>query len=479
MKRLECLDGLRGLLAVYVMISHMAPFAVLPGWIAQPLSHGGAAVDVFFMLSGLVIIGSLEKFHYRAGPFLIARVARIFPVFLVVFAFAMAVHALPPVLDRMTWLPPQSLAYRMWATGWPASWPIDILAHLTMTHGLFPDGVLPHIWVSLLGASWSLSTEWQFYILALVLGRFLTSRGAVPGRLAWCLAGIGVAGLAWALLAPPEWRFSRAFLGNKGHFFALGVASVLVVRGRPGAIGAYAAVLAVTFSVCWWQGGAAKLLPPLVWTLCLAVQVWPVGLLGWASAVLRSRPLQILGALSYGIYLVNEPVQRLFGAVLAPWADGDAVLFSMVWLPGAVVLPTLAAAMLYRWVEVPGQNWGRNLLASAGRDRAGTNDGRMEEPGGRPRENACGNPPCTVRTGQAALLPEQSGERRCWAACLPTSSSPALCRGPRPARTVAIRKMPPVPAAIGPRHKAEDDGVGISATSRPFPGSPCHHRKTS
>ena len=35
MKRLECLDGLRGLLAVYVMISHMAPFAVLPGWIAQ------------------------------------------------------------------------------------------------------------------------------------------------------------------------------------------------------------------------------------------------------------------------------------------------------------------------------------------------------------------------------------------------------------------------------------------------------------
>ena len=81
MKRLECLDGLRGLLAVYVMISHMAPFAVLPGWIAQPLSHGGAAVDVFFMLSGLVIIGSLEKFHYRAATFLIARVARIFPVY--------------------------------------------------------------------------------------------------------------------------------------------------------------------------------------------------------------------------------------------------------------------------------------------------------------------------------------------------------------------------------------------------------------
>lgn len=56
MKRLECLDGLRGVLAVYVMLGHMAPFAALPSWIAGSLSHGGAAVDVFFMLSGLVIL---------------------------------------------------------------------------------------------------------------------------------------------------------------------------------------------------------------------------------------------------------------------------------------------------------------------------------------------------------------------------------------------------------------------------------------
>lgn len=144
--------------------------------------------------------------------------------------------------------------------------------------------------------------------------------------------------------------------------------------------------------MCWWQGGAAKLLPPLAWTLCLVVQVRPVGLLGLASDVLRARPLQILGALSYGIYQVNEPVQRLFGAVLAPWADGDAFLFSVLWLPGAVVLPTLAAAVLYRWVEVPGQNWGRNLLASASQDQAGTNDGHMEERGPVPRKLHAGIP---------------------------------------------------------------------------------------
>jgi peptidoglycan/LPS O-acetylase OafA/YrhL len=42
MKRLDSLDGLRGLLAFYVLLSHMAPFAVLPDWTQDAVSHGGA-----------------------------------------------------------------------------------------------------------------------------------------------------------------------------------------------------------------------------------------------------------------------------------------------------------------------------------------------------------------------------------------------------------------------------------------------------
>ncbi|HET6233633.1 MAG TPA: hypothetical protein VFE41_01505 [Acetobacteraceae bacterium] len=41
-KRLECQDALRGVLALYVRLSHMAPFAVPPGWVISLLSHGKA-----------------------------------------------------------------------------------------------------------------------------------------------------------------------------------------------------------------------------------------------------------------------------------------------------------------------------------------------------------------------------------------------------------------------------------------------------
>jgi len=371
MKRLECLDGLRGVLAVYVMISHMAPFAALPAWMVRPWAHGGAAVDVFFILSGLVIVGSLRKFDYQPRPFLLARVARIYPVFLVVFALAIAVHALPPALESMTWLEPEGLAYRMWASGWPSHWPVDVFAHLTMTHGLFPNGTYPHIWVSVLGASWSLSTEWQFYVLALLIGGILARRGWSAG-LAWVFLAIGVAGAAWAALMPESFGFSRAFLGNKGGYFALGVVSAVVIepgddpRSRRRAWLAYGLMLGLVLALCWHGGGPGKLAAPLVWTLCLCAQL---GLFRWLrplAAVLGTAVLQWLGALSYGIYLVNEPVQRALGTLLVGVTGADAVLFTWLWIPSAILLPILAALWLHKYVELPGQAWGRRVGRRSG-----------------------------------------------------------------------------------------------------------------
>ena len=75
---------------------------------------------------------------------------------------------------------------------------------------------------------------------------------------------------------------------------------------------------------------------------------------GLAGRVLQSSPLVWLGAVSYCIYLVNEPVQKLLGVTLALVVQGDAALFTALWLPGAVVLPVFAAWWLHEWIERPG-----------------------------------------------------------------------------------------------------------------------------
>jgi peptidoglycan/LPS O-acetylase OafA/YrhL len=323
---------------------------------------------VFFILSGLVIVQSLASFSYRPLPFLIARVTRIYPVFLVVFGFAVAVQPLATGFERMAWIGSDSPARDIWSGGWPSDWGVFIATHLTMTHGLFPNGVLPDVWVGFLGAAWSLSTEWQFYLLALLVGAQLGL-----WRMAWVFLVLAAVAVFWQAAVPEAWQFSRAFLPNKAQYFALGVVSAIVVREGPKGWRAYLAVLAATLAVCAAQGGVDKLLPPVVWTACLAAQLSSSsprkrgagGLVpacaGMTASVLQSRPLVWLGAVSYCIYLVNEPVQKLLGVTLAGLVQGDAALFAALWIPGAVVLPILASWWLHEWVEVPAQRYGRGV----------------------------------------------------------------------------------------------------------------------
>jgi len=63
--------------------------------------------------------------------------------------------------------------------------------------------------------------------------------------------------------------------------------------------------------------------------------------------------VQYLGAISYPLYLLNEPVQRGLALLLAPLARGDAVLFTVLWLPVAVAGPVAGAALLHHAVERP------------------------------------------------------------------------------------------------------------------------------
>ncbi|MBN8930134.1 MAG: acyltransferase [Rhodospirillales bacterium] len=363
MRRLECLDGVRGLLAVYVMLSHMAPFAALPDWLTQTLSHGGAAVDMFFILSGLVITRSLASFDWQPRPFLIARATRIFPTYLPVLALAVLVQPIPADFAALPWIGPDSQARGIWAQGWPADWGAELAAHLTMTHGLFPAGVLPNVWVSFLGAAWSLSTEWQFYVLVLFTGGWLRSdrRDPLP-LLALGFLALATAGAAWQAAAPAPWQFSRAFLPLKAHYFALGIASAALLQGQSRL---YAPILGAVLGLIAAQGGWDKLLVPLAWTLCLGAERRPAAPgLRMVGHILRCPPMLWCGAISYPLYLVNEPIQKLLGFLLGRIAAGEAALFTLLWIPLALVLPLWAAAWLHAHVEAPAMRWGHALARS-------------------------------------------------------------------------------------------------------------------
>jgi peptidoglycan/LPS O-acetylase OafA/YrhL len=374
--RLRALDGLRGLLALYILAGHTVPFLRLAaplGWIGAAVSHGRGAVDLFFILSGMVILRSLDGGNPSppgALRFLATRAGRLLPVYAVAVGFAAAVLCIGDPFPSMTWLPPRSAAWDIAEAAWPQPWLAHLATHATLTQGLLPPAVLPDAEFAILGPAWSLSTEWQFYLLvagAMALAARQQRRASVPVFVSGLLL-LGFLGCAIDLL-PEVWRLGRAFLPREAWYFALGVASHGLLtakgRGRPRFWFGLAFVAAGVMGSAETRLGSALL--PVVWGLCLLCEApaVPRGLRP-LRIVLTAPPMLWFGAISYPLYLIHAPVQRLLMLALAPGAHGDWVMFSLLWGPPAILVPILAAYALHRWVEVPCWRWSRGWAAGLG-----------------------------------------------------------------------------------------------------------------
>ncbi|WP_459698058.1 acyltransferase family protein [Acidisoma sp. C75] len=381
--RMRAMDGLRGLLALYILAGHSLPLLwPVPGagWLTGLFSHGRAAVDLFFCLSGLVILhalgaGGLEG-ALQAKRFLALRAGRLLPVYLLALLLAaLSLWAGNPY-PLMPWLATAGAGVEgavrdILAPGWPAAPAAHLAAHLALVQGLLPPAVLPDAEYALLGPAWSLSTEWQFYALlalALAAAPWLlrpAARGPLGG-IAPAAAGLILLGLLGSALplAPAAWQFGRAFLPREAWYFALGMASApLLARPHdPAARRGYGLVLLAALGLSLGAGGGPALLVPLAWTLCLIAEAG-LGRGGRLLGALLAQPaLSTAAAISYPLYLLHVPVQRLLMLALGPLAQGDWRLFSLLWGPAAVLLPLALAALVHHAVEEPCRRWSRALI---------------------------------------------------------------------------------------------------------------------
>jgi peptidoglycan/LPS O-acetylase OafA/YrhL len=160
MQYLAFIDGLRALAVAFVFIFHLNP-EWLPG--------GFIGVDIFFVISGFLISTLLfkrvnEKKFYL--DFVLARCRRLIPAYLVVLVVttcAATVLLLPNELKLYT----ESLLYSLIFIS-------NIFFYLNS--GYF-DGASEQL---LLLHTWSLSVEWQFYVVfpfaIIIINKFLSGR---------------------------------------------------------------------------------------------------------------------------------------------------------------------------------------------------------------------------------------------------------------------------------------------------------------
>ena len=390
MPRVPELDGLRALLAWWVVIYHArgpnftAAFQIDHGPLAF-LSHGELAVDLFMILSGFVIFFLLDREHEGYGRFLLRRFLRLFPVYALCFVVMLLLQGI--YIDNLEALRPRVTAstYDVMITN--AVEPTHELSPQLLVHALMLHGPIPLTWLrnaagAFLMPAWSISLEWQFYLVAPLI--FWLVRGGGPVGVALCLL-MTIVAFATRRLWPP--MGFDAFLPIRLHTFMVGIASYyalkwLVTRAElPRRLLAWAPLASLSLTAAFLVANVVRLgpngaipgpwLPLAIWSFVFACLL-ATGLAtpGPAARVTRRlllwRPLRWLGLVSYSTYLVHWPILTLCTALFRRSLDMPSPMVSF-WLHVAVSFPLIVAAswLLHRTVEAPAMELGRRLSRRA------------------------------------------------------------------------------------------------------------------
>lgn len=365
MKRFHALDSFRGLCAMSVAVYHMNVYQSVSELTFFRSAH--FLVGFFFVLSGFVMMHTYAQ-RLASGPqfraFVISRTFRLYPLHVVMLLLAIGLEVAKLLAEQrgMTFGQPSFTGQRA---------PGEILPNLLLVQAWWPD-FHP---LSFNYPAWSISVEyWIYLIFGLLLLAF--QRQAV-----WLFAALAGA----ALLAPEAgypgltrmvWLgLSCFFAGALTYRVYHALRHVALARWLLSVLEAASVGLVVWVMVTPMahQESVLSLL------FCVAVLVFAFDG-GVLSALLRGRPFDLMGRLSYSIYmthalvlffvtLVFTQLGKVLGTELVIFpGDGAAPYLTLhgVWLDNALLLAVLGlivgvSAISYRLIELKGIEVGKYL----------------------------------------------------------------------------------------------------------------------
>ena len=337
--RQTSIDGLRGFLGIGVFVHHTvitwfflhgSPWQLPPSRFVVHL--GQTSVALFFMITAFLFWGRVLDRGSRIDwtEFVISRLYRLYPVYLLMVALLLATALAAATLSR----PP---------TSGPVAGPLLDWVLFTLFDAPNLDG-LPGTGLLVAGVTWSLRYEWLFY-LALPLIGFLTGRSRQPvaALVSAAVVALILQRLHWQTFSP---RILLPFVGGivAAHWVRV---ERLAALGQSRAAGA-AALAALAGVVTLLPGAYSWLATP---SLAVFFVVIASGHSLWG--LLRLPGLLWLGDITYSIYLLHGLFLWLVlqGFLPHPLATSPPVFLASVVTIDAMLV--LVSSLIFMTIERP------------------------------------------------------------------------------------------------------------------------------
>lgn len=355
------MEGLRGFAVFLVFLVHYV--TLVKPWVATNSSlqvlagkiHtiGNAGVDLFFVLSGFLIYGTLISKQQAFGRFMWRRVVRIYPAFIAVFVAYIVLSFVFPSESKIPAPALQGAVY--------------LIQNFLLLPGLFA-------FEPLITVAWSLSYEMFYYlVIPLAISLLALRHRSAVWRVGFFALLATVTAVACAYLGGPV----RLTMFVSGILLYEAIQSGRVPAPNSG-IGLLALILGLAGTLMPVSGtvGAALKIGILFVSFFVLCMACFQDAAAWLPRVFSWTPMRWLGNMSYSYYLLHGLALKAgfmaLSVVLPPAAYGAWMFWAL--LPIMFMLTLFPTAALFLAVERP-------FSLAAGRSKRAIGQLALNQPG--------------------------------------------------------------------------------------------------
>lgn len=368
------LEGLRGLMCFWVILSHTVTMAGFQLYkhegVGKLVANGGIAVDVFVILSGFVICLIIKTKKESYIPFIARRALRLFPVYVVCLLVSILIADLSVLaLQNMPFEHAKTLRRLEIFSNYFEQQYLHTFLHFLLIHGVIPDSTLADTAYTIMGQAWSLTLEFQFYLIAPFILILIYS-----SKLNLMVTLIGLALVESAL----QGTFGHnSFFFAYSHFFAIGILSYVIFenftvrqKSNKNFLIASAGLFILSIVYIKIKGNWLSVAGLIIWIVVYYIEYFTdngrySSITKILNLVTRSKLMLYFGKISYSMYC-SHMIFLYLCSYLATSKDLGLNFSALEYMLFMTTVPVLATVLFssvsYKVIEKPFINLGKRLF---------------------------------------------------------------------------------------------------------------------